>query len=134
MIFLKNKLKNTPTIYLVSIILLIIYGFIGNYVVFRTQNIELLSTLNKINITLTFFWLFFNIFLIYFFYSGKYESEAKILAIYYTIINSFNISNIVFGYISNYKFLFWFSIITKSIEAFIAIKLIFRNLRKRKLH
>lgn len=123
--------KRTPTIYLVSILLLILYGFVGNYLVFSTQNTSLLGTLNNINITITFFWFFFNFFMIFFFKMHNYEKKSVIFAIYYVLIGLFNISQIFLHYISNYALLFLFSIGTKTMELIIAIFSLRRNLRSR---
>jgi hypothetical protein len=123
--------KRTPTVYLIAILFLILYGFIGNALVFTTQSVTLLSTLNNLNRTITVFWFFFNVLMIFFFIGYAYETKALIFACYYVAIGAFNISLIFLHYISNYSYLFWFSVATKIIELIIVIFLLRRNLRGR---
>ncbi len=131
---MRRSKKRTPTIYLIFIFCLIGYGLIGNYVVSRMQDHELLHTLNSLNITITFFWFFFNIFLIVFFSKNGYEGASFVLAIYYVLLGLFNISNIIFRYLNNPEFHFWFSYGTKVLGGILALKLLIRNLRNKEHH
>lgn len=127
--------KRTPTVFLVFVLMLVSYGFIANYLVSKLPiESSLLQNLNSINITITIFWLMFNIFLVFFFFNNNYEKEAKVLAIYYVLINSWNMSNIIFHYMTNYKVLLAISLVTKCIEVYIVLNLLIRNLRSRDYH
>jgi hypothetical protein len=73
------------------------------------------------------------VFMIFFFFKYKYEPEAKGLSIYYVIINGLNIANMIFHTVTNYNFLFTFSMLTKTVELFIVVRLLIRNIKSRRL-
>ncbi|MFW5746944.1 MAG: hypothetical protein ACOCWQ_05340 [Nanoarchaeota archaeon] len=121
-----------PNWYLITILCLLAFGFISNYIVTYTFNYTLLWIFNHINLTITIAWIMLNAYLLILFIRKNYESKALFLPIYFLLINLFNVFNFLFQFYSNYAVLFWVSLGTKIVELAAVAFFLIRNRKVRK--
>lgn len=112
----RSKTKLIPKKYLYAQLSLIAYGAFANTIVFISQTPSTIRTISNLNTAITFIWATMNLFLFFFFNIKRYETEARVFSGYNFLINSFNLSNIFFQYITNYKLLFYMSVTVKILE------------------
>ncbi|MFP4112344.1 MAG: hypothetical protein ACLFUO_05070 [Candidatus Woesearchaeota archaeon] len=123
----KSKQKNIPNLYLFTQLSLIAYGAFANTTVFLSENPVLRNKISNINIIITIIWMLSNLILFIFFNTFNYEKEARIFSGYNFLINAFNLSNILFQYIDNWRLLFYFSVTVKLFELTACIILLRKN-------
>ena len=123
----RGREKNIPNAYLYTQLSLIAYGAFANTTVFVSKNPDTIQKISNINIGITAVWLMANLILFIFFNWFNYEKEAKIFSGYNFLINSFNLSNIIFQYIQNWRLLFYFSVTVKLFELTACIVLLRKN-------
>lgn len=107
--------KPVPMWYIYSVIALVIYGTFSLSVLGDLHG-QYLYYMNMANLSITFIWIFYNIFMCFHFVRNNYALEGIAFSAYYVLLNVLNAFNLKYGWIESYNVLRNISIATKVIE------------------
>lgn len=120
----KKRKGKIPLFYLVTILCIILYSTIANAILYFSKNPIFILGLNKLNITITYVWIVYNIGLLIFSLIKRYNWKWNAFCIYYIAINSLNLVNYYSHFYTNYDLLFSLNIFLKIVELVIVVYLI----------
>lgn len=122
----------TPSWYAFIILFFLCIGFLNNTILLKINQPNYIFLINIINLSLTYFWIIFNIIMMFFFFFKKYESKSFIMPLYFILINTLNLLNVFNRYYTNYDMLIYISYITKLFELTFVIYILYRNYQYKK--